>query len=220
MTLPEPSRASREFPLRSTASFRGTIVDWRRNRQFAYESLGEYGFMSICLTSTKVDDYLEQPEPIRYRLPDGRWAEHTFDGLVLMKSGRRLAVDYKPKKKIERSEIETIQKLIREQVGSDFADQYVIRSEEHIHPDDVFDAELVLHAHRQPCVAADELVTEIARELRGWCRVRDLVAAAGIGAKGFDAAVRLIGDGYLEVREMARVSYECFVRRTPRLSLA
>lgn len=219
MVLPQESQATRSFTWRSKISKRGSLVCPRRNQRYVYESGFEHDYMLICLTSDDVEDYIEQPEAVRYRLPDGRWEKHTFDGLLILKdSGRRIAVDVKPFDEVERSRIEETQRLIREQVGKAFADAYVVRTEEHIHPDDVFDAELLMHAYDLPCSVSDEVIAKLSVNLRGWCRVRDLVAAAGIGGNGFNAVVRLIGSEMLEVRDKARISYECFVRRTPRLS--
>ncbi|WP_246251744.1 hypothetical protein [Allomesorhizobium camelthorni] len=122
-------------------------------------------------------------------------------------------MDVKPKDNVEKTGIHEIQRLIKEQVGKRFADVYLVRTEDNIHPDDVFDAWLLLRARRFACAASDAVVAGLARGLHGWCRVRDLVVASGLGGAAFNAAVRLIGDGGLEVRDYARISYECFVRR-------
>lgn len=201
------------MPLRSTASYRGLVVDHARNREFVYESLLERGFIYISLASGLVEDYLDQPPPVEFRNGDGKMAEHTFDALLTLKDGIRAAVDLKPKKKVVRSGIIEVQKLIEQQVGKSFADIYLLRTEDHVHPDDVADAQLVLRARRFDCPVSDATIATLANSLIGWCRLRDLVAASGMGGDAFNAAVRLIGDGLLEVRENARISYECFIRR-------
>lgn len=201
------------MPLRSTASFRGSLVDHAWNREFVYESKLERGFIYISLASGLVEDYLDQPPPVAFVDADGRKARHTFDALLTLRDGTRAAVDMKPKKKVDRSRILEVHRLIEEQVGTAFADIYLLRTEDHIHPDDVYDAQLLLRARRLACGASDGVIANLASGLHGWCRLRDLVAASGIGGGAFNAAVRLIGDGVLEVRDCARVSYECFVRR-------
>lgn len=201
------------MPLRSTASFRGSLVDHARNREFVYESKLERGFIYISLASGLVEDYLDQPPMVTFRWPDGSNGEHTFDALLTLKGGTRVEVAVKPKKKVEKTRILEILRLIEEQVGTAFADVYLLRTEDHIHPDDVYDAQLLLRARRLACGASDGVIANLASGLHGWCRLRDLVAASGIGGGAFNAAVRLIGDGVLEVRDCARVSYECFVRR-------
>ena len=188
-------------------------MDHARNREFVYESKPERGFIYISLASPLVSDYLDQPPPVTFRWPNGRIGEHTFDALLVLKDQTRVAVDVKPKGKVVRSQILEIQRLIEEQVGTAFADIYLLRTEDHIHPDDVHDARLVLRARRLACAASDALVGKLVSSLHGWCRLRDLVAASGIGGNAFNAAVRLIADGTLEVRDDVRISYECFVRR-------
>jgi hypothetical protein len=189
------------------------VVDHARNREFVYESKPERGFIYISLASPLVSDYLDQPPPVTFRWPDGRIGEHTFDALLTLGDGTRVAVDVKPKGKVVRSRILEVQRLIEEQIGKAFADVYLLRTEDHIHPDDVHDAQLLLRARRLACAASDAVVAKLVSGLHGWCRLRDIVLASGIGGDAFNAAVRLIGDGALEVRDQTRVSYECFVRR-------
>jgi hypothetical protein len=201
------------MPLRSTASFRGSLVDHAGNREYLYESKLERGFIYISLASGLVVDYLDQPPPVDFIDEDARIRTHTFDALLKLADGTRVAVDVKPKNKVERSRILVIQRLIEDQVGTAFADIYLLRTEDHIHPDDVHDARLLLRARSLACAASDAVVAKLACGLHGWCRLRDLVAASAIGGSAFNAAVRLIGLGVLEVRDCAPVSYECFVRR-------
>lgn len=210
---PEPSRASRNFALRSTASYRGSLVDHGRNRQFNFESLLELDHLYIALTHNEVADVEEQPSPITYVGPDGQPAIHTFDALVTLKNGRRIAVDVKPRSKVERSGIRTVQRLIRDQIGTGFADAFVVRTEDHLHPDDVWDARWTMRARRLADPRADAAVQALLPCLHTWCRLRDFVAAVGIEAAGFNAAVRLIALGLLEVRDRVRITHDCFVRR-------
>lgn len=188
-------------------------MDHARNREFVYESLPERGFIYIALANGQVADFHDQPPKVEFVYPDGRPGKHWFDALLTLQDGTRVAVDVKPKNKVEKTGILEIQRLIEEQVGKRFADVYLVRTEDHIHPDDVFDAWLLLRARRLACATSDAVVASLARNLHGWCRLRDLVAAAGIGGAAFNAAVRLIGSGILEVRDCTRVSYDCFVRR-------
>lgn len=213
-TPPEPSEASRKPALRSTASFRGAVVDHARNREIVYESTLERGFIYISLASGIVKEFFDQPNPVKFVHENGKPGKHTFDALLILENGTRAAIDVKPANKVAKSGIREVQRLIKKQVGAVFADIYLVRTEEHIHPDDVHDAQLLLRARRLACDSSDALVGNLANSLHGWCQLRDLVAASGIGGDAFNAAVRLIGDGVLEVRDFARISYECFVRRS------
>jgi len=184
------------------------------NREYFYESQLERDFIYVCLASRLVKDYFDQPPRVTIMWEDGRMGEHTFDGLVTLTNGSRAAVDVKPKCRIRHSRVREIHRLVEEQVGTAFADVYLLRSEDHIHPDDVHDAKVLLRARQFACATSDAAIARLVGRLYGWCRLRDLVAASGLGADGFNAAVRLIGDGVLEVRDCDPISYECFVRRT------
>ncbi|WP_294642439.1 hypothetical protein [uncultured Aureimonas sp.] len=210
---PEPSRASRAIALRSTASYRGSIVDAATNREHLFESDLEQGFIHIALASPEVVELHEQPPAVAFIDDDGRRAEHTFDALLVTRSGERVAIDVKPRSKIGRSRILDIQRRIREQVGTRFADRYLVRTEDHIHPDDVADARLVLRARRLADPAADAAIAEALPFLAGWCRLVDLVDAIGGGSAAFNAAVRALGSGVLSARGDARISIDAFVRR-------
>jgi hypothetical protein len=194
------------------------VVDPGRNREFVFESKLERGFIYISLASDLVEDYLDQPPPVDFVDGSGRTATHTFDALLTLRDGTRVAVDLKPKEKVDKSRILEVHRLIEAQVGTAFADVFLLRTEDHVHPDDVHDARLLLRARVLPCPASDARVARMASGLHGWCRLRDLVAASGIGGNAFNAAVRLIGDRVLEVRGHARISYECFVRRAQPLT--
>lgn len=213
LTMPEPSRASRSIALRSTASFRGSIVDLQRNREFNFESKLERDHLHIILAHPDVAEVHEQPSAVTYVGETSRNPGHTFDVLVVMKSGTRVAVDIKPRDKVERSRVAVVQRLIRDQVGTAFADRYVVRTEDHLHPDDVADARWILRARRLANATADAAVTSLLPSMHGWCRLSDLVAATGMGAAAFNAAVRSVADGLIEVRDRARISLDCLVRR-------
>lgn len=213
--FPERSRASRPMPLRSTVSYRGTIVDRTRNRAFNYESLLERDFLYVTLATRDVADVHEQPPAVYYKDQSGRQKKHTFDALLLLRDGRRVAVALKPSGRVARSGIQSTLELIRAQVGPNFADLYVLRTEQHAHPDDAADARLVLRARGFADPMADRIAVELAAKLDGWCRLGDLARAIGAGGSGFNAAVRLIGSGVLIVKDQTRISADCLVRTRP-----
>jgi len=209
---PEESRACRKISTRMRTTYRGHIVDGFRNRIFLYESKLEREFLYIALACYGVADVVEQPARLEYIDAAGRPRVHVPDALVTMTSGTRIAVALKPADKVKSSQIETILNLLAKQVGEDFADRYVLRTEQHLHPDDVFDAKLILRARALTDSAADEAISELIRTQCGWSRLADLVAASTTGAAGFNAAVRQIGQGHLVVRDGKRISENCFVR--------
>lgn len=211
-TPPEHSRATRRITLRNRSTFRGALVDHMRGREFVYESKLERDFLEIVLADVDVVEVDEQPPAVSYRDRNGVLRTHTFDALVVVKGGRRVAVDVKPRQKVEKSGIRETQRLIRDQVGTAFADVYIVRTEDHMHSADVLDARLVSRARRLPDPDADIAMRELLRHMHGDCRLRDLVDAAGSGAKAFNAAVRLIGARIIEVRDETRISLDSVVR--------
>lgn len=210
---PEPTRATLKYALRSKATYRGSIVDPATGREYVYHSRMERDFLHVALARNDVAEIVEQPPAVVYRDENGRARKHIFDARLRMRDGTILDVDVKPLSKIERSGIERTQRSISEQSDRDRADRYVVVTEKHLHPDTVRDARWVLHARRLPDAEADRVVADLVRNLNGWCRLADLVDHAALGSAGFNAAVRMIGDGSLEVRDAVGISLDCHVRR-------
>lgn len=209
---PEESRACRKISTRMRSTYRGHIFDGLRSRVFQYESKLERDFLYIALASRSVAEVVEQPTYLEYRDSAGHRRTHVPDALVTMVSGTRIAVALKPAAKVESSQIKQILDFLAKQVGADFADRYVVRTEQHLHPDDVFDARMILRARALPDSTADEAIAELIRIQCGWSRLSDLVEASAAGAAGFNAVVRQIGKGHLVVRDGKRISQSCFVR--------
>lgn len=209
---PEPSRSSRSIPIRNTSNYRGSIIDHVRCREFAYESKLERDFLEIVLARADVVDVEEQPPKVTYVTADGGVKDHWFDSRLLLRDGTRVAVDVKPRARVAQSGIEETQALIFEQFGTAFADIYIVRTEDHMHPDDVLDARLISRARRFADPAADEALTILLGHMHGLCRLGDVVDAIGSGAAAFNAAVRAIGAKILEVQEEKRISLDCMVR--------
>lgn len=177
-----------------------------------YESKHERDFISLLLADPSVEEIQEQPPAVVFYDDDGRERSHIFDFLV-RRSGRRIAVDIKPSEKVQKSGAEHIQELIKEQLGASVADQFIVRTEQHLHPDDVHDAELIARARRLPDAVADKAVQELTSALAGRARIDAIVERTGLAAKAFNALVRLIGDRVLEVCDGARITPNATVRR-------
>lgn len=210
---PRKSDPSRGISLRSSHNYRGSYVDHVQNREIAFESRLELHMIMLLVASEAFDKFEEQPEAVEYVDDDGVAHQHTFDLFGVTKDGLRVLIDVKPKDRVESSGILTVQRLIREQHGTALADRILLRTDEHIHPDDVADAAMVIRARRMPCAEADRVVEEMVSKVSGWVRVADLVEASGLRARAFNAVVRLVGAGKLEVRDDERISYAAEVRR-------
>lgn len=217
---PSPSLASRQISLTSRGSYRHTLVDASANRIIRCESRLERNFFIILLARRDISELVEQPPAVKFIDDYGRQHLHTFDGLATTTDGVRIAIDIKPAHRVRPSGLLDVHRAIKAQVGAAFADRYVIRTEEHIHPTDVANSSTVLRARRLPDRSADIAVRDLADRLTGWCRLGDLVAASEAGASAFDAVVRLIDEGVLTVREQALISYDCQIGNSARIYLA
>lgn len=209
---PVPSTALRKINLRSRASYRGSVLDPTTNRELAFESKIERDLFVVLSIREDVASIDEQSPVVTYRDSEGNHT-HTFDALVTMTDGRRIAVDVKPLARVASSGIEEIHRAIREQHGRLVADDFIIRTEAHVHPADVADAELILRARREPDPAADDLVIGLVAPTGGEYRVADLVTASGLGSAAFNAIARLVGSDVLSVVGDDRLSHASRVKR-------
>jgi hypothetical protein len=175
-----------------------------------YESLGERDFIFICLADPRVEDIQAQPPAVTYVDSDGFQRKHTFDFLV-KRSGLWIAVAIKPSRKLASSDLERIVALIRSQVGTRFADRYVILTEQHLHPDDVYNATLIYRARRIPNASADAAIRSLVDKLWGRVRIDDLVRLSGLEGAAFNAVVRLIGSGALRCCDGSRIRPDSIV---------
>jgi hypothetical protein len=212
---PGASIASRMPPARSRGSCRGSIVDPAANRVIVYESALERDFAYMLMADRRVAHIHDQPPAVTYKTPDGRTCRHTFDFLVLMTSGDRVAFAVKPKAKVKQDGgIREVLALVSKQAPRGFADRFLLRTEEHITKDRAFNARWVLRARRgrndDDVAVLRDVVDGM---LNGSVRMTDLVALSKLGARGWNAAVCLIDDGVLELLTPGRIGDLALVRR-------
>lgn len=97
--LPEALRGSRKIQSRSRVSARGILVSRFRNSSHlsltGYESSTERAFFLVAAADPNTVDIVEQPFTLRYIDGSGRTRRYTFDYLVTMRDGRRIAVEVK-----------------------------------------------------------------------------------------------------------------------------
>jgi len=210
---PLPSMGSRRPTLRGKGSVRGSLVDETGRRELVFESRLERGLAEMLLARHDVREVRDQPPPVTYVDASGRTRTHTFDFLAATADGRRVAFAVKPLAKVEHSGIMDTIALIRAQMGSRFADSYLLRTDRHITPDKVFNARLLLRSRR--CRNEDDMaaIWAIAGNLPGTFKLADIVTQSKIGARGFNAIVALIDSGRLEPVGSARIGYLSSLRR-------
>ena len=71
----------------------------------------------------------------------------------------------------------------------------------------------LFHASRFPQPEFDRTLEQFVGEFSGQAVLRDLLAAAGLGDDGFQAAVRLIRQDVLFVPEAIRITLSCTVSK-------
>lgn len=215
IVMPKASVATRLVVAKSTASFRGAFVTDVHDREVFVESTYENGLRAILETNRGVRRYVEQPPAVRYVDDDGVGHRLTFDFLVHMCCGARIAYAVKAAVRVGPTGIERKLELIAEQVGRRFADEYVLVTEQDLSPSRVANATLIAHSRR---VRDDDEVVRLAafvRGGRGGMTVAALLEASGLGLDGFIAAVNLLDDGVLSQSTPGRIGLETRVRPNP-----
>lgn len=211
---PRPSKASRNIPLKSPASCRGAIVfPEPRPRSCVFESALEEKTALVILARRDVVELVDQPEAVAYEV-DGKRLEHTFDYLVTLRDGRRLAIAVKPERFVRSRGLDATMRTIAAQMPRTFADGIVTVSEAKIDPVLVANARLVHSVRRDPPSSLDAVVLRVAATLNGAVPISVLAAMAGAAdGRGFRAVVRQIAAGFLSAPRGVRLEPETLVER-------
>lgn len=207
---PGPSVATRIPSRRSRFSARSSIVGGAEPRRIHCEGGVEEKGAYVFVTHRDVADVYEQPAPVKYVDENGKARRHTFDFLLLLKDGRRIAVAIKPAE--FREKWEPIIRRIAGQMSRKFADAAILLTESDLHSDLVHNAMLIHAVRRDPPGAHDDQMRDLVRGLNGSVRIGDLVEHSGLEGRGFRAVVRLIADGDLDISG-GRIGYSTQVFR-------
>jgi hypothetical protein len=208
---PRASVASRRPAKRSRGSFRGSFVNPRTNREIVFESIPERNLAYIALAASSVADLREQVGPVKYFDENGKIRQHTIDLVADMKSGTSIAFFVKPANKVESSGVRKTRNFIREQQPS-VADQFEVRTEEHITRNRAANARLLHRALRSPDNEDIATVLTFVRTLRGSMTIRAVLSVTRNDGFGFMALLCLIADGVLEHVGPGLISRDTFVR--------
>lgn len=176
-----------------------------------YDSNTEMKCMLVLLARSDVV-WVESQVPFKWLKADGKTGKHFFDFRVLMKDGKRVAVMVKSEYRRNQPKVQTELAEVAAQVPRGFADEVVVMTERDIDPVEYFNSEM-MHEMRQPDLEADALARKLLGEIVGSVRIRDMVDAIGLGARGFRAVVRLLRSHELELTLNVRITHEAFVRR-------
>jgi hypothetical protein len=208
---PGPSVATRIPSPRSRGSSRSSIVGGAEPRRIYCESGLEEKAAYSLLADPNVVDLWEQPAAVEYVDEYGKKRRHTFDFVVLLKDGTRIAIQVKPWKRSEKWR--AILARIAAQMPRRFADFVLLLTERDLPRDLVHNSVLIHAVRRDPPRGYDEQLREIVATLNGSVKVADLVKHSGLEGRGFRAVVRLIANGELIVHGNGRIDYGTSVSR-------
>ncbi|WP_139237816.1 hypothetical protein [Methylobacterium sp. 13MFTsu3.1M2] len=196
---PMRSNASRKPSEAPRNAARPTIVAARDRRVILCESGLEGKAALVLMARSDCATIYEQPPAVRYVDHLGKARRHHFDFLMLLNSGRRIAVAVKPHSIATKHNLECLLKLIARQMDTSFADGVCLLTDAKMPPFLVANAELIHDARRISDHRTDGCIRKVAAALHGAATLDWIIGAAGIEGddQAFYAAARAIGDGIL-----------------------
>ncbi|MEH3119789.1 MAG: hypothetical protein PGN25_19955 [Methylorubrum populi] len=196
-------------------SGRPILVEPNDNRELIGESDLEAKAALILLARPDCARLFEQPAPVPYRDLEGIMRRHTFDLLLVLKSGRRIAVAVKPKAIAEKHGLKALVTLIARQMDPAFANGALLMTDAMMPREDVQNGGLIHDARRLPDPELDARVRAVAEGLNGASTIACIVRAAGLEGhdQGFYTVARAIGDGILVPTRSGLIDPEMTVRR-------
>jgi hypothetical protein len=193
-----PSLSSRKVLLHSAISVHGW--DFIDGRKVWYEAELELCFALLAKMRPDVAAVAEQPPAVIVD-DHGRERQHTFDFLIKLTTGSTGLVAVKPFALVDKTGIDRTVDLIAEQIPSSRADWVLLFTDLDLSPIDLFNAQVIHHARRDPWPEDDAALAKLLRRLKGETTIGELAASSGLGGYGFDAVVRAIADGKLRLLE-------------------
>lgn len=202
-TRPLPSKATRKPPARSKASSRGlvpgaTALDPRLRLRY-FESKREQDALYLLLARPDVVDIWDQPPPVSFRDATGRIHGHTFDFLITLADGRRIAIAVKPEAMVEATGFRETLQRIRVGTPLSYAHEVVLITERCYTPSAVRNAQKLHDFRRTSDPEADAAIASLVQDLSGPTTMGELAKASGLGGRAFRAAFKAIYAGVLRV---------------------
>jgi len=203
---PGPSVTSRNVHGKSRGACRPSVVGGAEPREIMCESGLEKKAAHFLLTHPKVADLSEQPPSVVWFDAAGQRHRHTFDFLVTLKDGRKLAVAVKPKARAERHRLADVLASIATQLPRGFADGVLLITDADLPRDLVHNSALLHHARRAPDQGLDAAVLKLAKAT-SVTTIGTLVRESGRGGEAFRSVTRLIANGLIAVVGQSRIGY-------------
>jgi len=184
----------------------------RDNRIIGFESHLEHRVASVLLGRPDVVELQDQPTPIEYRDPEGRWRKHTFDYLVKLSSGLAVAIAVKPLARTNETFLGTLQHVARHMPAS-FAEGIYPVDETAVSDADYSNSLLLREVMQDDQEDDYDFLDAIVSTINGDVRIGSLGRQLGRASSGFRPVVRLIAEGRLVPVDRSQLTPESWVRR-------
>jgi len=198
---PLPSRATRKINFRSRVSGRASLVRVRRyDGQLVHllaESIGEVRCVNLLMARRDIVDIWDQPSPVRFQRANGKMAQHTFDYLVHLASGRKIAVAVKPYDRVRKTGFVDELARISEAMPVNVADKVVLLTERDFPRYQAVNAARLCEFVKFPDAEADDAIQNAVSCISGRIKLGHLVRMTGLGSRAYRAAHQALYDGKL-----------------------
>jgi hypothetical protein len=197
-------------------SLRGELVaPFGEPRRLVFESNLEKRNLLCLLVRNDVAKVEDQRPRVSYVDAWGTGRTHTFDALITMADGERIAAAVKPVAVAERGGRLDELRLIARQMSRQDADRVVMLLEKDAPRVTVANAKLVLAMRALPDPDHDRAVAGLLVATEGPASVASLIKASSLApADAFAAVVRLFGAGDVRVLGNGLIGHDAVVERT------
>lgn len=198
----EDSVADRVPKPRQRGSKIGSMVDPFRRRKVWFDSALEEAALVVLLTLPETLEVREQ-QKAEYT-QDGQKRVHYFDYVQQLANGR-IAHAVKYEDDVDDELRETL-RLVSEQLGDRFADEFRILTEKDLTRIQIENAQDVLDAARDFDVKGQSLAVAALQALPARVTLADIANVSGLGKRGGRAAMTLVQKGLLKVPPNERLA--------------
>jgi hypothetical protein len=186
---------------KSSSSCKASLVV-RLNRKAALQEFWCASFEELCVYENlaahpDVIGFAEQLTRVPFENINGERTHTLIDVHVLLRNQDEILVSVKYDEKARRASYLAQVEGIARQTPRSFADRLTVLSRFSFHPGYRACTKHILRARHGWDPQADEAVLAVAAKLPERFTFGDLLERAGLGSRGYRAAVRLIGDGDL-----------------------
>lgn len=201
-TPPLKSRATRKIPWRSPTSCRGSIVV-RLNGipvTLHFESLLELMVIMQLLARGDVVEIWDQPPPITYCRAGGKLTRHTYDFLVALEDGRKIAIAVKNQQRAAAPGFQANISRVAQATPKAFADDVVVISEADFTRAQVMNAARYFEFNKHSDDEADMVVQTVIDKLQGAVSVQTIVEQTKLGSRAYRSIFKAIFTNKLKVQ--------------------